>query len=117
MKKIRVMAVAVLTAVALQLSCSAASVLFNIPTVLTIDEYAQENGRTVEEVLQNVADSAKAQMKAEQEQKPAAPVVSPALPIVKPAGPAMVNPYTDASVSGDQVSYILVNGLPTIFMK
>ena len=114
MKKIRVMAVAALTAVALQLSCSAASVLFNIPTVLTIDEYAHEQGRSVEDVLKNVRDSAEAQKKAEQEKMP---VVTPTLPVVKPAGPAMVNPYTDASVSGDQVSYILVNGLPTIFMK
>ncbi len=114
MKKIRVMAVAALTALALQLSCSAASVLFNIPTVLTVDEYAHENGRSVEEVLQNVRESAEQQLA---DPKPTTPAVSPANPIVKPAGPAMTNPSADKSLTGDQVSFILVNGLPTIFLR
>ncbi|MBE6704781.1 MAG: hypothetical protein E7583_05920 [Ruminococcaceae bacterium] len=114
MKKIRVMAVAALTAIALQLSCSAASVLFNIPTVLSIDEYAHEQGRSVEDVLANVRESAEAQKKEEQQKPAQTPEVAP---IVKPVGPAMTNPNADQSLSGEQVSFILVNGLPQIFIK
>lgn len=114
MKKLSVMAVSALVAVALQMSCSAASVLFNIPTVLGVDEYAHQNGRTVEEVLQTVETSAKEQLSGE---KPATPV-APTVPEVKPNNtPAVTNPNTDTTVSGESVEVMLVNGIPMIFIK
>ena len=114
MRKFRFMAIAAITSVVLQMSCSAASVLINIPTVLSIDDYAHEQGRSVDDVLKNVRESAEEQMKAEQENKPE---TTPVAPVVTPVTPSVPNPYTDPSVSGVDVKVILVNGLPTIFLK
>ena len=117
MKKLRVMTVAAFVAVALQLSCNAASLLFRIPTVLTIDEYAHENGRTVEEVLNNVEASAKEQLGEEKPIQTAPVTVPETTPTVNDSFISVTNPTTDSSLYGTQVSFKFVNGIPMIFAK
>lgn len=117
MKKLRVMAIAAFVATALQLSCSAASVLFNIPTVLGVDEYAQQNGRTVEEVLQTVESSAKEQLSGKVPTiKPALPTI-PTLPPVQPKNDVYLTPSASGALTGEQVILTIVNGIPTILKK
>ena len=123
MKKIRLIAAATLVGTALTMSCSALSVLFNIPTVYTGSEYASITGRTVEEVLNTVETSAKEQLygtgAAQQPvvNVPTAPVVNNT-PVIVPA-PTITyyTPSADGAVSGSNVTVTYVNGIPMISMK
>ena len=119
MKKIRIIAVAAFVATALQLSCSAASILFNIPTVLAVDEYAMQNGRTVEEVLQTVETSAKEQLNGTTPVAPVEPTtpIIPTIPETQPKNDVYLTPSAEGALSGDQVVFTIINGIPTILKK
>ncbi len=125
MRKLRVIAATAFFAMALQVTCSAASVLFNIPTVLSANEYASTTGRSVEDVLNTVETSAKQQINGTTV-APVAPVapIIPAAPTVNvapapqfPAGPAYFTPSADGALTGADVSIVFVNGIATLVTK
>ena len=89
MKKIAIIAAAAFAATALQATAFASSALFNLPSVLSANDYADSTGRTYEDVMQMVDASAEAYKEAEAN-KPQTPA-EPEKP-AEPEAPAVVAP-------------------------
>ena len=143
MKKIAIIAAAAFAATALQATAFAASALFNLPSVLSANDYADSTGRTYEDVMQMVDASAEAYKEAEanKPQTPAEPeapaVVAPTPVVPAPQTPAQIpvpgNTFNKPLVLGGaanttlptvsnseyEIQYMIVNGkrIPIIAYK